>query len=277
MKTFFRLPLLFAALMVCFASCEKNDTESDTAGGTTSNTIERLIYCHVDNSESHQTLTTESEWEAMLDHICDWAHDGSEVTFYNMNQATPSTSDMKQSQSSDSKEDRTITTASREEMKKWMKRMEKEGLTVRVTYDNASGTWRGEAYATAPAVNTSGILPGTWHFSCMVVSQYDADGQLLSRDRFDPDDDGGSMRYTFHSDGTLLLAIVGMGGVEVTDNGTWSLSSDGVLSSQLLPNGIDWNVSWITSSTMILSRNNLGTADGDYCYQLLFESVTDAE
>ena len=35
-------------------------------------------------------------------------------------------------------------------MKRWMAQMEDEGMTVTVTYDPATGTWNGTAYATAP-------------------------------------------------------------------------------------------------------------------------------
>jgi hypothetical protein len=60
----------------------------------------------------------------------------------------------------------------------------------------------------------------------------------------------------------------------VTDSGTWRLTSDGELSSEMLPNGVNWNVNWISPYSMILSRSDLGTDDGNYFYQLQFDAVT---
>ena len=86
-------------------------------------------------------LETEAEWQALLDRFCDYAEEGSEVTFYNANQiATKSAT----------KDATTFSTTDREEMKRWMRQMEDEGLTVTVSYDPNTGTWNGTAYATAP-------------------------------------------------------------------------------------------------------------------------------
>jgi len=87
-------------------------------------------------------LETEAEWQALLDRFCDYAEEGSEVTFYNANHmATKSAT----------KDATTFSTTDREAMKRWMSQMEDEGKTVTVTYDPATGTWNGTAYATAPS------------------------------------------------------------------------------------------------------------------------------
>ena len=87
-------------------------------------------------------LETEAEWQALLDRFCDYAEEGSEVTFYNANHmATKSAT----------KDATTFSTTDREAMKRWMAQMEDEGMTVTVTYDPATGTWNGTAYATAPS------------------------------------------------------------------------------------------------------------------------------
>lgn len=87
-------------------------------------------------------LETEAEWQELLDRFCDYAEEGSEVTFYNANQiATKSAT----------KDATTFSTTDREEMKRWMAQMEDAGMTVTVSYDPNTGTWNGTAYATAPS------------------------------------------------------------------------------------------------------------------------------
>ena len=86
----------------------------------------------------------------------------------------------------------------------------------------------------------------------------------------------GSMHYAFAADGTATLTATGMDGATTTYSGTWTLSDDGVLSSDLLPDMESWNVNWITPSTMILSCSGLGTDEGDFLYQIQFEAVTNA-
>lgn len=265
MKHTLKLTTLLAAVLM-LAACEKSDviTPGDTGG---SENLHKEIIYSVGTTESRQTLTTEAEWDALLDSLCDQAQNGSEVTFYNLSQ----TSHIQVGTKGATKDNRTISTGSREEIKSWMKEMEKQGLTVRISYDEGTGRWNGVAYVTLSAAGTSGILIGTWHFNSMVVTRYDLNGQLLSSDLFAPEDNGGTWYYTFSADSTMTITIQSMDGTTATDSSTWSLSADGVLSSDLLPSGADWNVNWITSNTMILSSADLGTEEGDLYYQLQFD------
>ncbi len=272
MKAIYRLALMLTALAFTFAACEKPDSPINGGNGNSVQKERDIIYS-VGGNESHSTLTTEDEWDSLLDHFCEQARNGSEVTFYNTSQTTYLLGDVKGT----SKENHSINTTNRDEMKTWMKAMEKEGLTVKVTYDNNTGTWHGVAYATAPADNTSGILIGTWHFNCMVATYVDSDGHLLGSDLYEPEAGGGSMYYTFDADGTVTMTMHGMDGTTATDSNSWTLSPDGVLCSDLMPNGGCWNVNWATPSTMIISRAEIGTEDGDIHYQLQFEAVTDAK
>ena len=271
LRRFGRFFLFGFSFLFLLTSCEEPVTPIGGGDpGDTNIPNERVILYAVGNSENRQTLDTEAEWDALLDQLCDQAHAGNEVTFYNISQTTY----LHGSAKGADKESRTITTTSREEIKDWMKTMEKEGHTVKVTYDDNSGTWHGEAYATAPSNTTSGILIGSWHFNCMVVTQVDFNGNLLSSDLYAPEEGGGTMYYTFTADGTVTLTMQGMNGTTVTDSSTWSLSEDGVLYSDLLPSGTYWNVNWITDNTMILSSSSLGTEEGDLYYQLQFDAVT---
>lgn len=271
MNSIIKLTTLLSAMTLTLVACEKTD---NPAGGNTIVTPvakERTIIYAVSNSENRQALKTEAEWDAMLERFCDQAAAGSDVVFYNMDQTTY----LHGSTKGLSKENHTINTTSREEMKAWMKEMEKEGRTVRVSYDEGSGTWHGEAYATAPANNTLGILVDTWHFNCMVVSHVGTDGQLLGSDLYVPDENGGAMYYTFDADGNVTMTMYGVGGTTATDSASWTLSDDGVLCSDLMPNGGCWNVNWATPNTMILSREELGTDEGDLYYQLQFTNAAE--
>lgn len=87
-------------------------------------------------------LTTEAEWQALLERFCDYAQDGSAVTFRNGTHAA-----LPQYQTKDAVH---YSTTSRDEMKRWMAAMEDDGKTVTVTYDPQTGTWHGTAYTHAP-------------------------------------------------------------------------------------------------------------------------------
>ena len=257
------------SLLPLLAACEKSEviTPGDTGGG--SDSLHKEIIYAVGAIESRQTLTTEGEWDALLDKLCDQAQNGNEVTFYNIRQ----TFHIQVGAKGATKDNRTISTSSREEIKGWMKEMEKQGLTVRVSYDESTGRWNGVAYATLPAAGTSSILIGTWHFNCMVVTLTDADGNPLGSDLFETED--GTWYYTFTNDGTVTLTMQGMDSTTTTDSSTWTLSDDGVLNCDLMLGGVNWNVNWISTSTMILSCSDLGTAEGNHYYQLQFDAVNE--
>lgn len=268
MKHSFRILTLLAAVLM-LAGCEKPDNPAGgngNGGNGNNEPKDRTIIYAVGDNENRQTLTTDSEWDALLDQFCLYAEAGDTVTFYNYNIASQHPSTPR------TKEAPTIITNNREELKRWMMAMEKEGRTVRVTYNDSDGTWSGQAYATAPTESTAGEIVGTWHFNCMVVTRFDLDGDLLGSDLYVPEDGGGTMYYTFSDDGTVTLTMHGMDGTTATDSSTWSLSADGVLYSDLLPSGdANWNVNWISANTMIISSANLGTMEGDLLYQLQFD------
>ncbi len=116
------------ATVLLFGACNKENTERD------------IVYT-VDAERHDAHLKTDAEFDTLLEQFCDYAEGGSSVTFYNANRATKGHA---------AKEATTFSTTSREEMKRWMAQMEDEGMTVTVTYDPATGTWNGTAYATAP-------------------------------------------------------------------------------------------------------------------------------
>lgn len=134
MKHLWKLTTLVAAVLM-LAACEKNE----------STTVVRDIIYTVDADEHRATTHTDAEWDALLDRFCDYAQEGSTITFYNNSKvSTPL------SKGRGAGGEATYSTTSREEMKRWMAKMEDQGMTVTVTYDPATGTWNGTAYATAP-------------------------------------------------------------------------------------------------------------------------------
>ena len=267
MKKTLRFTALVAVMALAFAACDKPDKPNGNGDSQGNNDPkERVIVYTVGQSENRQTLETEGDWDALLDVLCTQAQNGQTVTFYNMSQTTY----LQDKGSGGTKAAKTFSTTDRDAMKAWMKEREKEGLTVVVTYNN--GTWNGTAYATAPPADTSVDIIGTWHFVCSVVSHIDQNGTLAGSDLYVPEDGGGSMYYTFYDDGTVTLTFNGMDGSTATDSSTWTLSGDGKLYSELLPDGGgSWDVNWLTDNTMIISRAALGTEEGDYFYQLQFE------
>ena len=137
-KIFFILMGLTA--IIGLGSCSKDDDKSSRFN-------ERDIVYTVAEETTSVHLTTEAEWQQLLDRFCDYAEGGSSVTFRNAKSANKSAT----------KEAVTYSTTDREAMKRWMAQMEDEGKTVTVSYDPSSGTYHGEAYATAPHPQTDWV------------------------------------------------------------------------------------------------------------------------
>ena len=129
MKQTLKIFTLFAAVLT-MAACEKNKEDA----------LRDIVYT-VDATEHRVTTHTETEWDALLEQFCDYAEDGSTVSFYNAKNkvAKSATKDVTE-----------FSTTDREAMKQWMAEMEDAGMTVTVTFDSNTGTWNGTAYANAP-------------------------------------------------------------------------------------------------------------------------------
>ena len=130
MKTTLKLITLLAAVLM-FGACEKDKTH------------ERDIVYAVDAQRYEVHLKTEAEFDALLEQFCDYAENGSLVTFSNSAVGFSSKGEGR-------KDAITYSTTDREAMKSWMAKMEDEGKTVTVTYDSTTGTYSGTAYANAP-------------------------------------------------------------------------------------------------------------------------------
>ena len=159
MKQLFKLTALLATVLM-LAACKPEPIE-----------VERDIVYTVDETTTTVHLRTDAEFDALLEQFCDYAEDGSTVTFYNANHATKGTKDATH-----------FSTSNREEMKRWMAQMEDDGKTVTVTYDPSTGTYNGMAYATAPQPHTdsnwvdlglpSGLLWATCNVGATSPTEY---------------------------------------------------------------------------------------------------------
>ena len=261
-----RTAAIMVVAVLCLVACKKQESDVNGGGGDGNNKVERTIIYTVGHCENQRTVATEAEWDALLEHLCDQVQSGNEVIFFNMSP----TSCHAGKKSYAPKSPTSISTNSRDEIKAWMKEMEEQGRTVRVTYDNNTGTWTGVAYSTMAYVATDSII-GTWHFNCLMSNQIASDGHLQDGDLYVPEENGGSMYYTFKDNGYLLLTLNAMDGTVATDSMTWTLTDEGRLYSELLPNVGYWDVNWITMNTMIISRTGLGVGDNDFYYQMQFD------
>lgn len=142
----FNLIVALMAAMTMLASCVDENKGTNPVA-------ERTIVYAVDTEMSRAALKTAAEWDELLDRFCSYAIEGRTITFCNAEGASAAARQAKAGPragrlSADGAT--TITTTSRDEIKSWMKEMEKKGKTVTVTYNENNGTWSGTAYATAP-------------------------------------------------------------------------------------------------------------------------------
>lgn len=135
MKHTFKITVMLAAVLM-LAACNKENEEPLTNVTTTH---ERDITYSMTDRTTTVHLMTDAEFDALLEQFCDYAQEGNSVTFYNANRTATG-----------AKEVITYSTASREDMVRWMRQMEDAGMTVTVIYDHNTDTWNGSAYKTGP-------------------------------------------------------------------------------------------------------------------------------
>lgn len=188
--------LILMTAVFTLAACDK---EKETVNESTA--IEREIFYTVADNPSLSVLggdgitahlTGEAEWDALLDQFCDYARSGEQVMFCSTRQSA-------QAKSGTSNTPTSITTSNREELKTWMKEMEKAGKTVRVTYDNGSGTWNGTAYINLgeDSMQETRMYSGTLAFVATPVLETPPLG-------------GSVMALQVNADSTLIITVHGM-------------------------------------------------------------------
>lgn len=268
MKKICRFTVMLVLSALCLMACSKQENLANEGneGNEGVNNKERVIVYTVGQSESQRALATEAEWDALLDQLCDQAQMGTEVTFYNM---SPTTCHIGKN-SNGTKSPISFSTTSRDEIKAWMKEMEEQGRTVRVSYDSATGTWSGVAYTTM-AFTATGAIIGNWHFNSLIVSHIGSNGNLQDSELYVPEENGGSMYYEFFDNGNMVLVFNAMDGTTAVDSTSWTLTDEGKIFSELLPNGGYWDVNWITLGTMIFSCTGLNDENDNLYCQMQFD------
>ena len=145
-----RLTILTAALLLAACGKEKVTTTGTPTPVAVSQerdifytVAEKASLAIIAGNDTSVHLATEAEWDDLLDQFCDRASEGNQVVF---RPCKPQTANNKKDTPT------SISTSDRDEMKAWMKEMEKGGMTVIVTYDDNTGRWNGTAYTSlAPA------------------------------------------------------------------------------------------------------------------------------
>lgn len=184
---------IFIALMLTMGlagmtSCEKENSESNNQTREIFYTVSEHSALSVFDGTTVR-LTTEAEFDALLDRFCDYTQSGEQVMFVG---TRPS-----QMKGNASDTPTTISTSDREELKAWMKEMEKAGKTVRVTYDN--GTWNGTAYINLgeDSMQETRMYSGTLAFVATPVLETPPLG-------------GSVMALQVNADSTLIITVHGM-------------------------------------------------------------------
>lgn len=148
---FFILSLALA-MALGFSSCRENKNDNNRNiiyALQSSNTYDGPM-----SDPASLSLQNDDEWDEQMESFLDYVQAGHTVTFFNSDKAQfkQHGSAPKLKAAGGPKKSNSIKTTSRDEMKQWCKRMEQEGLTVVMDYDDKTGTWNGYAYALPPSM-----------------------------------------------------------------------------------------------------------------------------
>ena len=175
MKHTIKLLVLLAAVLAVTA-CNRDET-----AGFEQHSVLYVVSRHdIPTTTTTVYISKKEELDALFDLFCDYTKQGKFVTFRGNKKG-----------SSMAKDANTISTTNREEMRRWMARMEDLGMTVTVTYNPATGTWTGMAYVNPPRTE-------------------DAESGRLERVTMDCSYPGGRevhSVYTFFWDGNKLVNV----------------------------------------------------------------------
>ncbi|MBQ6069946.1 MAG: hypothetical protein IJK84_10630 [Bacteroidales bacterium] len=156
-----------------------------------------------------------------------------------------------------------------------------EGLAIGDTADLAGTLQTIEGIADHPilvldiSTNHSNTIVGTWQYTCMTEYTLSNTGNYLNITmQYFPVEYGGTIYYGFASDGTATRYVGSPSSPTAT--GTWSLSDYDQLCCDLQEmDGHCWNIAWLTSSTLIITRSTTDSQNQPVVYQMQFESISD--
>lgn len=148
------------------------------------------------------SMKDEAQWDRMLDWLIQQSTTGTEVTFR---------STFAQAKPAATKAADTCRTTSREVIRAWCQKMEKAGKTVTLTYDSATGTYTGTAYAARPRRQEwdAGMLVGCWNLEekALWIEHEDLPTSEPGT-HYSPESPGVDIRrWVFQSDGTVLATL----------------------------------------------------------------------
>ena len=111
---------------------------------------------------------------------------------------------------------------------------------------------------------------GTWQYTCLTeYSIGDGLNYLNVVTQYIPEENGNSIYYNFYSDGTATRTI-GMTSTP-SESGYWELSQGQFCCDLTGMSSGCWNIVWLTSSTMIISR--MDSENGNVIYQMQLEQT----
>lgn len=118
---------------------------------------------------------------------------------------------------------------------------------------------------------TPATIAGTWHYTCLTEYAIgDGLNYLNVTSLYTPEENGNSIYYSFNSDGTATRTV-GTASASA-ENGSWSLSNNLFYCNLPDLSGSGWDIVWLTSSTMIISRTS--NDDGTVIYQMMLEKIS---
>lgn len=122
---------LFAVLGTLAVSCQKENIIDETNIVAENDTVYKVSYT-VDGVTHQLTLVGDEAWHDFLNRIVALAEEGHEVSFRNEEASLRAVS---------TKEKVTYTTTNQDEALVWSEMMIKDGYTVTISYDKASGIY----------------------------------------------------------------------------------------------------------------------------------------
>ncbi len=119
--------------------------------------------------------------------------------------------------------------------------------------------------------NNPATVVGSWHYTCL--TEYVQEGGHNYLDvvtQYIPEENGNSIYYNFYSDGTATRTVGSA--TTPSESGSWSLSDDQFCCDLSGMNDDCWNIVWLTTTSMIISR--IDNEDGVVLYQMMLEKTS---
>ena len=107
-------------------------------------------------------------------------------------------------------------------------------------------------------------LSGTWQLVDLTKVVQTSEEGVAVVEMYWWNDGGQPAYYHLMADGTATLEQEG-----TSTSGTWGYTESGMLCCSLFEGGECWNINWVSSETLILTRDEHSSTDGDVHYQMM--------